>query len=127
MERGHRQAPQLSLGKLGKWADQPVTSARVDLRGAQAIVSAVKYPDSPISLIKAAMDSAIREGDIHSHAMSALEADRSRLPAVRRDFWREECRHALERRTEARKVKPGSPVRFAAAYEFTSGESADTF
>jgi hypothetical protein len=45
-----------SLGKLGKWADQSITSASIGLRGAQAIVSAVKYPDSPISLIKAAMD-----------------------------------------------------------------------
>jgi integrase len=75
-----------ALRKLGNWAEQPITAASVDLRGAQAIVSAAKYPDRIISVIKATCDHATREGDISSHSMSALEADRSRMPDARRDF-----------------------------------------
>lgn len=80
--RGMRTA----LGKLGSWADQSIADASVDLRGAQSIVSAAKYPDRIISIIKSTCDHAVRSGDIETHAMSALEADRSRMPEARRDF-----------------------------------------
>lgn len=75
-----------ALAKLGNWAGQPITSASVDLRGAQAIVSGVKYPDRVISLLKATCDHAVRSGDVSAHSMSALEADRSRMPDARREF-----------------------------------------
>lgn len=75
-----------ALRKLGAWAELPITDAATDLRGAQAIVDTIKYPDRPISLIKATMDYAVREGDITAHGMSALEANRSRIPDERREF-----------------------------------------
>lgn len=84
--RGTAAGMRTALGKLGTWAGQPITSASTDLRGAQAIVSGITYPDRVISLLKATCDYAIREGQIDSHSMSALEADRSRMPDQQRQF-----------------------------------------
>lgn len=75
-----------ALGKLGSWADQPITSASQDIRGAQAVISGITHPDAALSLIKRTMDRAVREGDITSHAMTALKADRARVPDCKREF-----------------------------------------
>jgi integrase len=75
-----------ALGKLGAWADQAVSVAANDYDGAQAIVSGQGYPKNMVSVIKRTCEYAIRKHYITSHSLSAVEADRSQIPASRREF-----------------------------------------
>ncbi|MGH3409119.1 MAG: tyrosine-type recombinase/integrase [Streptosporangiaceae bacterium] len=75
-----------ALGKLGTWAGQDITDAATDLNGAQLIVDGLKYPNRPISLIKATMACATAGKLITSHGMSGLQAKRSRKPGAGRTF-----------------------------------------
>lgn len=68
-----------------------------------------------------------REGPVEASAPERILNLLSPTDSEYATEWRARCRETAERRAEARKVKPGTKVRFGRAFTFSNGERADLF